>query len=165
MRQAAIRKAFEDYLKTQSLRLTPQRVRIFDRAFATHEHFSAETFYGWLRQESGPSVSRATVYRALSLLVDGGFLDSFDGGKGELVYEHVMGHRHHDHMVCMECGRIEEFYDERIEKIQSELAAKHGFELVEHDHRLRGYCRACARARKRAPSAARAAASQDRSKL
>jgi Fur family ferric uptake transcriptional regulator len=164
VKQAAIRKAFEDYLKTQSLRLTPQRIRIFDRAFATHDHFSAETFYGWLRAEDGPSVSRATIYRTLALLVDGGFLDSFDGGKGELVYEHVMGHRHHDHLVCIDCGKIEEFFDERIERIQSEVADQHGFELVEHDHRLRGYCRACSRARKRdkAPAEGASGATQDR---
>ena len=149
MKQAAIYRAFEEFLKTQSLRLTPQRARIFERAFATHDHFSAETFYGWLRQEDGRAVSRATVYRTLSLLVDGGFLDSFDGGKGELVFEHVMGHRHHDHMVCLECGKIEEFFDERIERIQVELAERFGFEIVEHDHRLRGYCRACARVRRR----------------
>jgi Fur family ferric uptake transcriptional regulator len=164
VKQAAIRKRFQDYLRSRSLRLTPQRVRIFDRAFATHDHFSAETFYNWLREEDGPSVSRATVYRTLGMLVDGGFLDCFDGGKGELVYEHVMGHRHHDHMVCMACGKIEEFFDERIERIQDELAEKHGFELVEHDHRLRGYCRACSklsRKRKRAGKK-RAAASQER---
>ncbi len=148
MKQAAIRKAFEEHLREHSLKLTLQRGRIFDRVFATHEHFSAETLYDWLKGEEGPTVSRATVYRTLAMLVEGHFLDSFDSGRGELLYEHVMGHRHHDHLMCMECGRIEEFYDERIETVQKEICARHGFELKDHDHRLRGLCRACARKRR-----------------
>jgi len=144
MRQTAIRKAFEQYMREHSLRMTPQRWRIFDRVFATHEHFSAETLYSWLREEEPSAVSRATVYRTLTMLVEGRFLDCFDSGTGELLYEHVMGHRHHDHMVCMDCGKIEEFFDERIEAIQEEIASKLGFELLEHEHNLRGRCRACA---------------------
>ena len=82
---------------------------IFEKAFETHEHFSAEKLYEWLRQEDGPKVSRATVYRTLDMLERGGFIESLDVGRGELVYEHVLGHKHHDHLVCTECGRIEEF--------------------------------------------------------
>jgi Fur family ferric uptake transcriptional regulator len=138
-----IRRAFEQFLRSRSLKLTPQRERVFDRAFGTHEHFSAETFYGWMQAEEGPRVSRATVYRTLALLQEGGFIESLDTGRGEVVYEHTLGHRHHDHMVCLDCGRIEEFHDDRIEELQQEAAAKKGFELVSHDHRLMGYCRRC----------------------
>jgi len=149
VRHEAIRKAFETFLRSHSLKLTSQRERIFDRAFATHEHFTAERLYGWLREEPGVSVSRATVYRTLGLLVEGRFLESLDTGSGELLYEHVMGHRHHDHLVCLDCGKIQEFFDEGIEQRQEEICREHGFELVDHDLRLRGYCRACARKRKR----------------
>lgn len=149
MKQATIRKAFETFLRERSLKLTPQRMRILDRAFETHEHFTAEELYGWLRDEGGSSVSRATVYRTLSMLVDGGFLESLDSGRGELLYEHVMGHRHHDHLLCIDCGKIEEFTDERIEALQNEVCEARGFQLVDHDLRLRGYCRSCALKRKR----------------
>ena len=145
MKQTAIIKRFEEYLREHSLKLTPQRRRIFDRVFATHEHFSAETLYEWMRTEDGPKVSRATVYRTLDLLVKGGFTESLDTGGGELVYEHVMGHNHHDHMVCTSCGKIEEFHDERIEELQSEAARKKGFVIESHVHRLSGLCRTCAR--------------------
>lgn len=149
MKQAEIQRAFERFLAGRGLKLTAQRQRIFARAFATHEHFSAETLYRWMREETGPRVSRATVYRTLGLLVEGGFVESLDTGRGELVYEHSLGHRHHDHMVCLVCGRIEEFHDPRIEALQAEACAKKGFELVSHDHRLQGYCRTCAEARRR----------------
>lgn len=149
MKQAEIQRAFERFLGGRGLKLTAQRQRIFERAFATHEHFSAETLYRWMREETGPRVSRATVYRTLALLVEGGFVESLDTGRGELVYEHSLGHRHHDHMVCLDCGRIEEFHEPRIEALQAEAAAKKGFEVVSHDHRLQGYCRTCAESRRR----------------
>jgi Fur family transcriptional regulator, ferric uptake regulator len=147
MKQEQIVKRFERFLRSRSLKLTAQRRRIFDRAFDTHEHFSAERLYDWLRNEPGEKVSRATVYRTLSLLLEGGFVEALDAGRGELVYEHVLGHPHHDHMVCLDCGRIEEFHDERIEELQLEACRKKGFHLMGHDLRLRGYCRGCARKR------------------
>lgn len=155
MKHAEIRKQFETFLRGQRLKLTPQRGRIFERAFATHEHFTAEDLYRWLQDDEGSRVSRATVYRTLGLLVEGEFLASLDTGQGELRYEHVTGHRHHDHMVCLDCGRIEEFVDERIEALQEAAAESKGFEMVSHDLRLLGYCKSCARARRRegAPSA------------
>lgn len=152
MNQASIQRAFEGFLKTRELKLTSQRKRIFERAFATHEHFSAETLYGWMRAEEGPAVSRATVYRTLSLLVEGGFLETLDAGQDELLYEHVLGHRHHDHLVCLDCGRIEEFSDERIETLQREVALRKGFALHHHDLRLFGVCAACTKKRERRPA-------------
>lgn len=150
MKQEQIRRSFEEHLREQGLKLTAQRQRIFERAFSTHDHFTAERLYEWLREEPGSPVSRATVYRTLSLLVEGGFLASLDSGTGELLYEHVMGHRHHDHMVCMDCGRIEEFFDQRIEDLQEQACTAKGFTLVSHSLRLMGFCRACARKRGKA---------------
>ncbi len=145
MNQENIRKAFETFLRERSLRLTTQRERIFERAFETHKHFTADTLYGWLKEEQGQAVSRATVYRTLGLLVEGGFLESLDTGQGELLYEHVLGHRHHDHMVCLSCGKIEEFYDERIEELQRTASENKGFFMISHNLRLFWYCRGCAR--------------------
>ena len=150
MKQSTIERRFEEFLRQHALKLTSQRKRIFDRTFSTHEHFSAEKLYGWLREEQGAPVSRATIYRTLDLLVKGGFLGALDTGQGELVYEHVLGHDHHDHMICLACGRIEEFHDERIEELQLEACRRKGFRLVSHDLRLRGYCRACSRKREQA---------------
>lgn len=147
MKQETIVRRFQAYLKTRALKLTPQRRRIFDRVFSTHEHFSAEKLYEWMRSEPGPRVSRATVYRTLGLLLEGEFLSAFDAGRDELVYEHVLGHAHHDHLMCLGCGKIVEFHDERIEELQLEVCRKKGFVLVSHDLRLRGYCSACAKRR------------------
>ncbi|MEZ5977057.1 MAG: Fur family transcriptional regulator [Planctomycetota bacterium] len=143
MKKQSLENAFATYLSAQGLRFTSQRKRVFDRAFATHEHFTAERLYNWLAEARGAKVSRATVYRTLALLVEGGFLNSLDTGKGELLYEHVLGHKHHDHMVCVSCGRIDEFHSSEIERLQEAVANERGFVMVEHDLRLFGYCRAC----------------------
>lgn len=145
MKHATIKRRFEEHLQKEGQRLTSQRSQVFESIFATHAHFTAETLFGWLREsgELGRAVSRATVYRTLDLLERGGFIESFNTGMGEKVYEHVMGHQHHDHMVCEECGRIEEFHDEAIEALQQENAAKHGFELRSHLLRLSGLCKRC----------------------
>lgn len=145
MNRAAIQKAFEEHLKKSGLKLTPQRNRIFQRAFDTHEHFSAEQLYGWLKEEGSEGASRATVYRTLGMLTEGGFLESLDAGQGELLYEHVLGHSHHDHMVCTSCGRIEEFREPRIEELQEAMAEKLGFRLTSHSMRLFGLCPTCDR--------------------
>jgi len=147
LNHAAIRQRFEQSLRSRSLKFTAQRERIFERAFLTHEHFTADTLHAWLKEEEGPKVSRATIYRTLRLLEDEGFIASVDTGRGELVYEHVLGHSHHDHLVCMDCGRIDEFRDETIERLQEEAAESKGFTLVRHTLRLEGYCRSCARKR------------------
>ncbi|MCY2961801.1 MAG: Fur family transcriptional regulator [Planctomycetota bacterium] len=155
MKPEQIVQRFEVFLRSHGLKLTAQRRRILDRAFATHEHFSADDLYAWMKTEPGPRVSRATVYRTLALLQEGRFVEGLDAGRGELVYEHVLGHAHHDHLLCLGCGRIEEFHDERIEALQEEAAARKGFVLVSHDLRLRGYCRTCAAKRARGEVAAK----------
>ena len=147
MKHETIRRNFEQYLKECSLRLTPQRSLIFEKAFETHDHFTAETFLDWLQSE-GHEVSRATLYRTLNLLVEGGFLEALDVGTGEALYEHVLGHKHHDHLICTECGRIEEFHDEEIERRQVQIAESRGFKMTNHDLRLMGVCAKCQRAKK-----------------
>ena len=89
------------------------------------------------------TVNVSTVYRTLDLLEKGGFVESLDTGQGGLVYEHVLGHKHHDHMICEVCGRIEEFHEERIEQLQDEAARARGFQVTGHVHRLKGICKVC----------------------
>ena len=144
MDHSTIERRFEEFLRKENLKMTPQRRRIFDKAFEVHEHFSVERMYEWLKDEEGPAVSRATVYRTLEVLERGGFIEAVETGRGEVVYEHVLGHEHHDHMVCRVCGRIEEFQDEQIEKLQRKNAERIGFVMTGHMLRLSGVCASCA---------------------
>ncbi len=144
MDQSTIERRFEEFLRTESLKMTPQRRRIFEKAFDVHDHFSVERMYEWLKAEDGPAVSRATVYRTLEVLERGGFIEAVETGRGEVVYEHVLGHEHHDHMVCVMCKRIEEFQDEEIEALQRKNAERLGFVMTGHMLRLSGICGDCA---------------------
>jgi Fur family transcriptional regulator, ferric uptake regulator len=149
MKHAVIRKRFDEYLRSRSLKLTQQREKIFEHAFATHEHFTAEMLHRWMTEgeagEIDKNVSRATVYRTLSLLEEGGFIGSLDSGRGELMYEHLLGHEHHDHLICRSCGKIEEFRNDEIERLQEEVAAHHGFTILHHTLKLEGHCKKCSR--------------------
>ena len=87
MKHEEIQRSFERFLRSRGLKLTAQRQRILERAFATHEHFSAETLYRWMREEEGPKVSRAKVYGTRRVLLEGGSRGSLDTRRGELMYE------------------------------------------------------------------------------
>jgi len=153
MQPAQALKRFETFLRGRALRMTSQRRAILELAWGTHEHFTAEDMYAWARNLDA-SVSRATVYRTLSLLVEGAFLATLDRGHGQTLYEHILGHRHHDHMVCLVCGKIIEFLNEEIERLQDEVAAKHQFTITQHTLRLEGCCMRCSAARESAAEAA-----------
>ncbi|MEZ6004697.1 MAG: Fur family transcriptional regulator [Planctomycetota bacterium] len=154
MKHSEVVARFEAFLKEENLKLTPQRRRILDRVFATHEHFTADTLYGWLLEEAGPRVSRATVYRTLDVLNRGGFVEGLETGNGGIVYEHVLGQKHHDHLICLGCGRIEEFRNDAIEELQHKVAESKGYSLHRHLLRLSGYCPECREKQSAAPASA-----------
>jgi Fur family ferric uptake transcriptional regulator len=138
---------FEKFLETRGLRLTRQRGEILRAMYATHKHISADDLYDLLRKHDKHGklkISRATVYRTLSLLSEGGFIQALDLGTEQgTLYEHVLGHDHHDHMICLTCGRIIEFMDDELERIQDEAVARHGFQISWHRLNVYGTCKAC----------------------
>lgn len=139
--ESALRR-FEDFLRQKDLRVTQQRREVLLVAWSTHDHFTAEEMYSWVRKQGGQA-SRATVYRTLGLLVEGGFLSALERGQGQILYEHILGHQHHDHMICLACGKIIEFRNGEIERLQEEECARNGFLMVHHSLTLEGYCAAC----------------------
>jgi Fur family transcriptional regulator, ferric uptake regulator len=133
---------FEDFLKKKTLRVTEPRKEVLVQAWKTHSHFTAEEMYDWVK-DGGGKASRATVYRTLGLLVEGGFLAAIERGQGQVLYEHILGHRHHDHMICLGCSSILEFRNPDIEALQEKEAAQSGFHMVHHTLTLEGYCATC----------------------
>ncbi len=130
----------EQRLRAQGFRWTNQRRLIARVALANHQHYSAEELLA-LCQAEDSSVSRATVYRTLGVLRDAGFVESLDVGSGGQRFEHVLGHAHHDHMVCTACGKIIEFVDAALERRQEEAARRHDFTITSHSLKLFGVCR------------------------
>lgn len=128
---------FKNYLRKQGLKITSERIQILEEVFDRHDHFEADDLLVQLK-EKGMRVSRATVYRTLDLLTQCGLVAKDNFGGTSAKYEHVYGHKHHDHIICIDDGSIIEFYDERIEKLQEEIAEKHGIQLTHHVMQLYG---------------------------
>ncbi len=135
-------KLFEKFLDENNLKATPQRRAVLGAVFATHHHFDADELVDILKQKD-KRISRATVYRVLDLLVKGGFVHAMDLGESRKMYEHVVGHRHHDHMICTECGRTVEFDDGLIELLQQRVCDEKDFKAESHSLRIFGLCGGC----------------------
>jgi Fur family ferric uptake transcriptional regulator len=134
----------EEYLSSRGLRRTAARRKILDAVFRSREHFTAEGLLDTMRRR-GERVSRASVYRTLSLLCDGGFAESREFQRGQMMYESMLGQHHHDHLICTGCGRIIEFENDEIERLQEETARRHRFRIEHHSLRIYGRCSDCAR--------------------
>ena len=107
------REIFANRLRERGLRATPERLAVLAAAFRQVGHFHASDLFEALRR-SGDKTSRATVYRTMGHLVDTGLLRKYDMGTGQALYEPELGKTHHEHMVCVECGRIFEFVQQQI---------------------------------------------------
>ena len=123
-------------LKESGLKATLPRRKILELFEASKvRHLSAEDVYKALMQE-GIDIGLATVYRVLTQFEHAGLLSRQNFEHGKAVFELNQG-GHHDHLVCLQCGRVEEFYDPDIEKRQNKVARDRGFSI--HDHQLHIY--------------------------
>ncbi len=126
-------------LKSSGLKATLPRVKILEIfQNSTVRHLSAEDIYKILLAEN-LDVGLATVYRVLTQFEQAGLLSRNHFETGKAVFELNEG-SHHDHLVCLDCGRVEEFFDEEIEIRQQKIAAERGFNISEHALALYGHC-------------------------
>jgi len=129
-------------LKKEGLRYTHQRQAVWDELSASDEHRDAEEIYLAL-YNSELNVSRATVYRTIDVLVKNNLVRKLELGDGRARYEHKMDIAHHDHLICVQCGKIEEFMDNMIENRQEMIVQKFGYKLIRHIHQLFVICDEC----------------------
>src|SRR3954451_4391732 len=139
---------FLKHIQRAGLKRTAQRDLILEVFLKSEEHLSSEDLYRLVQKED-PSIGQTTVYRTLKLLTDAGLAREVRFGDGRTHYEHNYKHQHHDHMICIECGEIIEFYSEELEAIQDAMAAKHNFEVKQHLLRILGVCINCRREHKK----------------
>jgi Fur family ferric uptake transcriptional regulator len=138
---AAIRENFDDFIRKKGLRRTPQRDAIVESVFSTDEHFTADELCERIRH-SGIRSSRATVYRTLSLLVEAGLLREIDIGGDQTTYDpNFLNRPGHNHLVCIDCGRVVEFENEETGRKLEEMARELGYEPVRQSIRIEACCR------------------------
>ena len=127
-------------LKSMGLKATFPRLKILELfEKAEPRHLSADDVYRILLSKK-MDIGLATVYRVLTQFEQAGLLERHHFESGKAVFEIKAGGHHHDHLVCINCGRVEEFYDEEIEKRQKKIAKERGFAIQEHALYLYAEC-------------------------
>lgn len=137
---AAIRKRIYDFIEQKGLRKTAQRDAIVKAAFSTTEHYTAEELLD-MAKKIEPSVSRATVYRTLPLLVECGVLKEMDFGKEFKYYDpNYNDHPFHNHLICVDCDKIVEFEDINIDTLENCISKRLGFSPAKKIVRIEAKC-------------------------
>ncbi len=138
----SIKKYYKNYLQSNKIRFSAQRDKILNLFLNMKRHLSIAQIYALVRKKY-PNIGYATVYRAMNLICQAGIAEKIDFGDGISRFEHKYGQEHHDHLVCIKCGKFIEVMDEKIEKLQRDLAKAHKFTLKKHKMQLFGYCSNC----------------------
>ena len=135
---------FKRYLRNNGMLHSEQREQILDIFLKTEKHPTINDLYDLVRKKN-PKIGLATVYRSMKVICDAGLARETDFGDGTKRFEHKYKHQHHDHLVCLKCGRIVEVMSPEIEKLQESLARRHKFKAVRHRMQIFGICRTCKR--------------------
>ena len=133
---------FKQFLRMKGLRVTPERLRICREVYATTIHFDAEDLVHRI-MASGFHVSRATVYRTLDVLEKCGLVKKIRQTDSRHHYEKTLGTEHHDHLFCDTCGKVIEFVEDEIERLQDDVCLQFGFQPRRHILQIYGLCKEC----------------------
>jgi Fur family transcriptional regulator, ferric uptake regulator len=136
------RERLNAHMNKKGLRSTDQRRLIVETFFKVGDHISIEELLAAVRNQD-PKVGYATVYRTLKLLAECGVAFERRFGDGLTRYELADEEAHHDHLICVDCGKIQEFEEPDIETLQEAVAKKYGYEVRSHKHELYGVCPDC----------------------
>lgn len=139
-----VKELFTEFLAAKGLRLTSQRMAILEHQLSTPGHQSMEEVYRALKKRG---IGRATVFRTLKLLEECRLVRHMGDPKGNARFELHYNRPHHDHLICIDCGLIQETRWPELERIQQRSCRKAGFEPLWHRHEVFGRCSKCRRER------------------
>lgn len=136
----AIRQRLDDFIRKKKLRQTAQRDEIVEAIFSSEDHFTSDELFERLRL-SGSRASRATVYRTLALLTEADLLHEIDLGDEQTTYDPNFHDRPtHNHLVCIDCGKVVEFEDNHLEILNDCLSRRLGFRPVKQSIHIEAAC-------------------------
>lgn len=133
---------FNEYCHRQGLKKSRARNRVVECFLNTEEHITAQELFDKMRAQ-GDDISYTTVYRALKVLANSGLAREIKFETNESHFEHLLRHRHHDHLFCIKCGRTIEFISPRIEDLQNNIAQRNEFQPHTHSLIIYGICKTC----------------------
>lgn len=136
--------AAKESLKRRGIRLTRQRQLLLDLLDGTGQHLDAENLYR-LAHQKDPKLNRVTVYRTLKLLKEGGLVDELDlmHHTGDQHFYETRTKQEHAHIICLRCGRVEEFFGDPLQKLRRQVEAHFGFQILIARTEIGGYCAHC----------------------
>jgi Fur family ferric uptake transcriptional regulator len=134
----------EQTLKDRGVRLTRQRRVLLDLIDTSGKHLDADTLFQ-MAKEKDPKLNRVTVYRTLKMLKESGLVDELDLAhfEGEKHYYETRLKREHAHIICLRCGRVEEFFGEQLNAVKGQVESQFGFQIVFSRTEIGGYCEHC----------------------
>lgn len=131
-----------EFLIEKNLRPSHQREMVLREFLSIKGHITAEELYDQIKKRH-PGIGSATVLRSLKLFSQCGLAREVRLGNKKTYYEHSYGREHHDHLICLKCGRMFEFLDHKIERLQENIARKFDFSNPTHTLIIHGFCSKC----------------------
>ncbi len=131
---------FREFLKSEKNRITPERFEVMDSALDFEGHFGADDLYVLMKNQNS-SVSRATVYKTLEILVQCDLVIKRNFGDNLTRYESNFKKQSHDHLICMDCGRIVEFTDASIKELPQKISDELGFDVDSYSFNIFARCK------------------------
>ncbi|HEY6345073.1 MAG TPA: transcriptional repressor [Bryobacteraceae bacterium] len=155
--QVGMPDGIQESLRQRGVRLTRQRRLLLDLIDHSGLHLDAESLFR-MAKERDPKLNRVTVYRTLRLLKEGGLVDELDLAhfEGEKHYYETRMKQEHAHIICLRCGRVEEFFGEELQRMRAQVSSQFGFEIVFARTEVGGYCSHCQALRAQEQEALRA---------
>lgn len=142
---AAASQKFESFVRSHKGRLTPQRQFILREFLELNGHYGIEELHEHLRKK-GQIINPSTIFRTLKLLVQAGIAVERQFANGKTKFD--VNVAHHDHLICLHCGKIVEFDSPKLEDLQMKIIRSHGFEMDYHKHEIYGSCADCRKQKK-----------------